>query len=199
MPNEWNLIIGDALFNFRASLDYLAWQLFQRGTEAHTHKPELVSWPIIGKQTDATSAFKGRLPGLLPHHQTLAEACQPYTGEPGKLHPLTILNDLSRQDKHRQIVMVLAAHKEYTIRGSLRHFRCERSVLPSSEKPVPLKPGTELVTWYGKRTDDHEPEMDVHFEGTTGIAFENGLWVLEVLARIEERIGNILANFEPLM
>lgn len=67
-----------------------------------------------------------------------------------------------------------------------------------SDGSFQLKPGTELTRVFGRRTGDRVPEMDMRFEGTTGIAFENGLWVLEVLARIENRIDDILTNFEPL-
>lgn len=62
-----------------------------------------------------------------------------------------------------------------------------------------LGPGAELMLIFGKRTGDGEPEVvNVRLEGTTGVAFENGLWVLEVLDRVENLVGNILANFERL-
>jgi hypothetical protein len=199
LPKEWSLIVGDSLFDFRASLDYVAWQLVRCGTDPNPKVPENVGWPIYHTESGFLKNIGRKLPGLLPKHRTVVEASQPYHAKTGKLHPLGVLNDLSRQDKHRQIVVVFAAHKEYKVGGSIRHFTMERTVLPSSGVPVPLKQGTELIRIYGRRMNNHEPEVDVAFEGTTGVAFENGVWVLDALPRIEKRIGNILMNFEPLL
>jgi hypothetical protein len=199
LPRAWSLIAGDALFNFRASLDYVAWQLVQAGTNPNTSHPERVQWPIVAKEPDANGMFHDRLPGISPRHRALVEVCQPYKGEAGKLNPLVVLNEISRHDKHRKITVVSAAHKGFTIGGTLRHFTHERIETPGSEHFVPLKRGAELIRIIGKRTGDREPQIEnIHFEGTTGIAFENGLWVLEAWAKIEDRIGNILANFDPL-
>lgn len=196
IPQEWNLIIGDSLFNFRAALDYLAWQLVQCGTDPRPKKPEDIGWPIYNDEARFWKMVDRRLPGLLPKHRTVVEAYQPY--KTTKVHPLGLLNDLSRQDKHRQLVATLAANKEYRIRGRLKSFVLERSVMPQANRPVALKPGTELARLYGKRTSDEKREMDVYFEGTTGIAFENGIWVLEALDRIGSRIGRLLGEFGTL-
>lgn len=80
LPPTWSLLAGDAVFNFRASLDYLAWQLVQAGTQANTGKPEAVMWPIILRQVDAEAAIGGRLPGILPKHRTFVEACHHIRG-----------------------------------------------------------------------------------------------------------------------
>ncbi len=199
LPPTWSLIAGDALSNFRACLDYLAWQLVQFGANPNPKVPENIGWPIYESEIKFRASIDRKLPGLLQKHRTLVEACQPYKGEPGKLNPLSVLNDLSRHDKHRQITVLSAAHKNYKMVGRVRYFTLKRTEIPHSQTWLPLKPGTELVHLFGKRTNDREPEMDMRFKGTTGIAFENGLWVLDVLARIENRIGNILANFEPLL
>lgn len=198
LPPTWSLIAGDAIFNFRASLDYLAWQLVQAGTQADTAKPHKVIWPIIRNEQDADETIKRRLPGILSKHRPLVEACQPYKGDPGKLNPLVVLNELSRYDKHRKITVILAKHKDYKMSGTVRHFVKERVETPSPGSPLILKPGAELLRIFGMRTDDRDPELGLRFEGTTGIAFENGLWVLDVFARVENAVGNILANFEPL-
>ncbi len=86
------------------------------------------------------------------------------------------------------------------VHGTVRYFSHERVATPSPSAPLMLTRGAELLRIYGKRTGDHEPEVvNVRLQGNTGVAFENGLWVLEVLAKIEERIGDILLNAEPLL
>lgn len=196
LPRTWSLIVGDALFNFRASLDYLAWQLVQAGTQPNTERPERVYWPIIAKESDAMGAIDDRLPGILPKHRALVEECQPY--KRSGLNPLSVLNELSRYDKHRRISVLSAANKDFKIVGRVRHFVVERTETPRPQRAFALKPGTELTRIFGRRTNKREPEMDMRFEGTMSIVFENNLWVLEVLKRVENRIGDILANFELL-
>ena len=199
LPPTWSLLAGDAIFNFRASLDYLAWQLVQVGTQPKPEKPEMVMWPVIRKQADADATINLRLPGILPKHRALVEAFQPYQGEPGRVNPLVVLNDLSRHDKHRKITVISAKHKDYEVSGTVKHFVRERDETPSPDAPLMLEPGAELLRIFGQRTGDGEPEVvKVRLKGTTGIAFENGLWVLEVLDRVENLVGNILANFERL-
>jgi hypothetical protein len=194
----WSLLAGDALFNFRASLDYVAWQFVQVGANPNPKHPERVPWPIVAEEKDARGAMTDHLPGILPKHWALVEACQPYK-TPGKLNPLSVLNELSRHDKHRHIVMISTAHKDYKIGSRVRYYAIERTETPSSGGALMLTRATELVRIYGKRTGDHDPKLvDVRLEGRTGVAFENGLWVLEVLAKIEDRIGNTLLNAESL-
>ena len=110
-----------------------------------------------------------------------------------------MLNELSRHDKHRKITVILARHKDYVVRGTVKRFVRERVETLSSDTSLILKRGAVLIRIFGQRIPNQEPELaNVVLKGTTGIAFENGLWVLDVLARVEDRIGNILLNAEPL-
>lgn len=197
IPQDLSLIIGDAIFNFRASLEYLAWQLVRHGTMPNPKVPENVGWPIYDMEAGFLKNIDRKLPGLLKKHRALVEATQPCRGKPGKVHPLAVLNSLSRYDKHRKILVVVAAHKEYKVSNPIGNFRVENVIMPSP--PALLMQGAELVRFIGERTDDSEAEVPVRFMGAVGIAFPNGMWVLDALAHIEQAVGNILANFDPLL
>jgi hypothetical protein len=78
-PSESGLILGDAVANLRASLNYLAWALVRIGTDPTPQNPKSVQFPI---QTDpdhqkSQDAVRRLIPGILPHHLAVIERHQP--------------------------------------------------------------------------------------------------------------------------
>src|SRR5580765_3459984 len=52
LPARWSLVAGDALYNFRAALEYLAWHLIRAGTEPKPKNPKAVQFPIYTDPKD---------------------------------------------------------------------------------------------------------------------------------------------------
>ena len=102
-PQDLSLIIGDCLYNLRAALDYLAWQLVL----AHRGRPNhRTQFPIY----DTRLTPKGRSRRIEPEGGVDApalavlESLQPYQrGHDAQTHPLAVLQRLSNIDKHRQL------------------------------------------------------------------------------------------------
>jgi hypothetical protein len=78
LPIRWSLVVGDALYNFRAALEYLAWHLVRAGTEPKPRYPKSVQFPISANGEDFAKSIKTRLPGVKPAHLTIVERYQPY-------------------------------------------------------------------------------------------------------------------------
>jgi len=118
LPEAVYLSAGDAVHNIRAALDYLAWQLV------------LVSGQTPGKRTEfpifldkPKDRDRDGIPILMNPHPTGlaarlldAQWLQPYHAREPKRHPLFVLYDLDRIDKHRHLnIITSAAGKGRTI------------------------------------------------------------------------------------
>lgn len=99
-PEWWGPIIGDVVHNVRSALDYAIWEQAassKRGT--HTQ------FPIVTDPDRWDGEARRRLAGVAPRITELTRAAQPFVRMPGdpKRHPLAVLHDLSRIDKHRTL------------------------------------------------------------------------------------------------
>lgn len=112
-PDEvlrWGVMLGDALHNVRSALDHLVWQLVLLNGQQPTRANQ---FPICDSEKEYLGdggKRKGKqqacLQGVKPEHVKLIDERQPYL-EPlelgKKLHPLSVLRDLSNEDKHQVI------------------------------------------------------------------------------------------------
>jgi hypothetical protein len=113
-------IIGVCLQNMRVALDHLAWALAESVGE---EPPRNTAFPI-SLNTDAFNERNkaGRATGrsglkkieAVPEEaQAVIEELQPYHADDPELHPLWILNEYSRIDRHRTL-SVMYALSDYT-------------------------------------------------------------------------------------
>ncbi len=104
-PIELSLIFGDALTNFRAALDYLAWQLVP--------EPPTGSRSIQFPASNHPNAYAveiGRcIPGISATHSTIVQRYQPYMWSTQQgVHPIRRLNRMVGKDKHHSIRLMAA-------------------------------------------------------------------------------------------
>ena len=124
-PEDFSLRLGEIVYNLRASLDYLAWQL------SLLTKPDLVNMPtytspvtniefpiFIKKHQGAISE---RVKFIPPAAVAEIEKLQPYNrGNGADGDWLAVLHSLSNRDKHRQLTPVeLLIRRETRRNGQL--------------------------------------------------------------------------------
>ena len=113
VPPDLPLILGDFLTNVRAALDHLAWQLVPDTAPEKIKAPHLISFPIYHRDEDDRGNPKpARIIGVAdPGVIEAVEAVQPYQsqGTDTLLHPLYRLNELCKIDKHRLLLVAVAA------------------------------------------------------------------------------------------
>jgi hypothetical protein len=117
-PTTWSLEFSEALFNLRAALDYLAWELakWNLSRMGQSREPKAVTqYPIA---TSAAKLAHHRMVDLHPDHRAVIERFQPYgpaymdqfaaiiakgANAEGLAHghPLHYLASLNNEDKHR--------------------------------------------------------------------------------------------------
>lgn len=205
VPTEWSLMIGDALTNFRAALDYLAHDLVGRGDEPHhrgTSKPQFV---ICRNSKDFEGQIKGRMPGIRTAHKAIIKGYQPYRWLTSKdLHPFSLLDDLVRRDKHREIEPVFSQHS-----GQLQMSVVKKTNFAVSHVepgrfyqmfplPARLETNAEILRVFGQVTGP-DPQVEVRLKSAIAIAFESGVWAADTLDQIGAMIAQLFAEIEPAL
>lgn len=122
-PNpEMALMIGDCVYDLRASLDYLvtAWVRAAGNAESSSTEFPIYSVPMTRPvhdveeararwSTDPDGLLARKLHGTPPETKTLLERLQPFFGAPAldpSNHPLALLKALSNRDKHRRLNLI---------------------------------------------------------------------------------------------
>ena len=199
LPIQWSLVIGDALHNYRAAFDYLAWHLVRAGSEPKPKNLRNVQFPISANSADFANAIKTRLPGVKPDHLVIVEKHQPYHAQEVLLHPLSVLVELSNHDKHHELQGAFIRHfgkGEISFVGAT-DFDYERIEIPDSFKDY-FYLGAELALVYGRITGP-APNARLSFHFSSSICLQNGIWVVDALDKIGETIGEIVNEVEPLL
>lgn len=110
---EWQLIIGDCLFNLRSALDHLAWQLVLLDGKQPVEKTQ---FPVRESPFNKNGVRLPR-PNLTPEVDSLKildalEAVQPYVAPhiagDAKTSPLWMLHRLNNIDKHRLLLVLVS-------------------------------------------------------------------------------------------
>lgn len=194
-PLSWSMAIGEIVHNLRSALDHLACQLFR------LHAPESdwegTRFPILTDNTDAglDKAIDNYLPGLPEPIRAQLRASQPYKrGDDARRDPLSVLNRLSNQDKHRLLVPVFAA----VIPGStsIVGYREMRDVdpIPQSDFTLPSGP-LRTDAPFGELqftiTGDH-PYVEVETHFPIDISFSDGGPVVDDLRRIGGHVATVV-------
>jgi hypothetical protein len=131
VSDSFGLLIGDFLHSLRSGLDNLAYSLTLAGSGPVTEEMKRDSeFPVIGDEDRRGQPGQGprlfagaerKYAGWQPEAKAAAEALQPYQrGRSFRTHPLWLLHDLDRIDKHRFLHTVAA----YSIAAGWRPTEC---------------------------------------------------------------------------
>jgi hypothetical protein len=190
LPSSWPLIIGDALTNLRAALDYAAWQLVAMRSDPTPISETRVQFPLIWKWPEDSSGHARfmsevprRLPGVDPRYIEVVDKHQPYhwadhevtqrAHDPhdyersnigrAERHPLALLDRLSNHDKHRELQVV--AELGVAMRAEVvDQEACDVvRMVPSPEQPR-LSPGVDLLHVYVRRTGAARPRLKTRLD-----------------------------------
>lgn len=209
MPPSWAHRTGNIVNDLRSSLNYVAWQMFQVGTETNIDpkKQERIQFPIVFENdTKWLSVVGDQLRGVLPNHLAVVQKYQPYQlrkiGEDPKDHPFATLAELSRSDKHRTPAFFYSRHSWY----KFRILRMEGYVHTRLDTPpigtlLLAKPGTELVRVRGYPLvgSPTQAKVIVEIMGASVIGFESGVGLTSGLLEISKTVEKFLVEVEPLM
>lgn len=106
---EWSLIAGDAIHNYRSSLDALAWELAHLdGRNPHPKFEKQVYFPICESRTLWKKQVEGPLSSIPPEILDRLETLQPFHYEPVNHGIFVWLHKLDITDKHKASIAAVA-------------------------------------------------------------------------------------------
>jgi hypothetical protein len=112
IPEHWSLMIGDIVHAARGALDHLTWSLATLGpVQPNIQEAKRIQFPITTNRAEYFATPNGqrirRLSFVTSKAQAAFDTLQPHVrGDEADNDPLTILNGLSNEDKHRNILIV---------------------------------------------------------------------------------------------
>jgi hypothetical protein len=193
IPNNFGLIVGDAVHNARAALDHLAFALAKQGAASKgvTMTPEEetgIQFPIVTTNTKFKNQIgKGRLKYVVPDARALIKARQPYSLVPGnpEITPLFRVSQFDNTDKHR------------TINVTIHAISIIQTSWPTDLRDTPFQPPTdywrqEPGTEIGRFVfATPQSEMDVPTELRFGCVLPDVPPLWSIWYQVEEWVRNL--------
>lgn len=212
LEDSWGLLVGDAIHNFRCSLDHAWWQLAIRrlGREPTEEEAKTVQFPIL-----SDAKFRNRkewnghrfLKYVYRSDARKIEPLQPFHDDPNpdQIHPLAALADLSNVDKHQVVHAVVSVAGSTTARIPDTYIDCKPIPAPDGSAfqiivYAPGKPPTLGDKIFEIPVTPTGPNPDVDLQtSTTGYIAINETWnLLDVIDWIGEACGVALTRLEPV-
>lgn len=191
LRTQWPMMFGDAVNNFNSSLDHAAVAMVRAGRMPKS-KLNQVYFPVChhDRKHYLTVCAHQRLPGVSMRRKVLLSPIQPYKRRVagGKLHPLTLLKDFARTDKHNELLLTLIRPVGWQYVGQGVLFDAEDSVSPGQ----PFEPGTKAASLRYRGPVRHDLDMRVEFDATMSIVTINGLPVADVLSWLQDTVAIVL-------
>jgi len=176
IPMVLGILVGEIVYNLRAALDYLVFDLARLDTG---QSQEGTQFPIEDTKKGFTWRQKrGWLKGLNTAHVTAIETLQPYNG----CDWTRSLRDISNPDKHRHIIgfygdMALTAHAATPDR--LTDLEDMPGTISSARHPITGQ------------------EVHVKLHLAMEVQFSDGTPVVETLEIIKLKVAETLEAFKP--
>ena len=198
IPKDWPLVVGDALHNFRASLDYLAWQLALKRFEGH-NPPQSLIRHIVFPILSSSDKWPGRVKDWAASEDMDGiRYFMPFELKTGsQAHELTALESLARLsniDKHRRLnLFFFSPHNVRIVSHGMKPLINEHLRVPGAG----VSAGDEVFRVHVGGTDtdlcaDFDPQL------TGLIAINESRWeVFSTLDTIGRAIAQILCAFQP--
>lgn len=204
IPEEFGLIIGDAVHNFRASLDLAMWEILA----PYDPNPEKIQFPFAKRANSMESTIASRLVQLAgPKIVAAIRDLKPYPRGNDDLYGLHLL-DIA--DKHRVLIPAVSASSlegidipgldtttwAYQTMSRVAFIRLKHK---QEIWRFPYNPPPRAIRRASKA---FKPEQDIG--GSFHIAFAQGLPfeqqpVVPVLVRLSDCVANVLATLRRAM
>ena len=114
---RFSVLAGEIIHHLRAAFDHLAWQLSSPVLQANS--PYQIEFPVFdvrprpcgkcgGANQNKLCRYCRKVEGITsPTARTRIESLQPYKGANPSRHPLWLIHDMDRIDKHRELVLTV--------------------------------------------------------------------------------------------
>jgi hypothetical protein len=190
-PWHWPLLIGDIVQGFRASLDYLTWEVARLNLRrlGKTREPARPTAFPITTAPEFWSFDSPKLADVGSDERQLIHDFQPYNEElptdpPAPIPPLESLRALSNQDKHQELALLFG--KAAFVEQSLPYGTPGWAFVSSSK--------TETMKIIGP---DGEVKSEFETKKAFFIQLEKAGRIDWILDGIGPKVAQVLSAFEP--
>jgi hypothetical protein len=181
IPPIVSILIGETIYNLRAALDYLVYELAILDSGKIQKRTQ---FPIEDRKEgwDGHVVNGGHLKGLSAGHQAAIKRLQPFCQckWPG------LLRDISDPDKHRFLISL--EYEQVSLPSFMSKFIVKSKLIV---KFAGLLRENQTVRFPGRET------MKVQRSGPHQILFDEGHPVIETLQEFQTNITNVLDAFKP--
>jgi hypothetical protein len=197
-PPRLALILGDALHNFRAALDHVAWRLAghaRRGAPPRSRaRFPIVNSPMAFRRAEVQDAISQ----IDARHIEMIERLQPYRQifTDDVLHPLAALRTMSNRDNYRLLdVALVPADLEISVSGVPQGCRVVALDLNTEAVTRPPVAGLRVARYYVDSTTG-DPELTVRLGDSGYLAVDGMVSVDDRLERIGRCVEDVIETFE---
>lgn len=180
LPEDIPIIVGEVIYNLRAALDYLIYELAIKDSGSPKSGTQFLIEDVKSDAKNPRRGFDARvkecLAGLNTAHVQAIEALQPYVGNKW----LKTLRDISNPDKHRQLTAVVGHGEEIA--------NWETDVSGTFDN----RPG-KIIRGVGAICTDDYFRLDY----TITVQLPDGTPVAKVLEIVKSTVAGILNSFKP--
>jgi hypothetical protein len=203
VPPRFSVVIGEIVHHLRSCLDHLVTQLAAIGPGGGN--ANVLEFPICRTpETFRDSCERGKIKGVTDIAATLIEELQPYrTSSPVERSSLLILHDLSRSDKHRLLVVVVAVVQmadRIAITAADREVEIIGMSPPIKPGVRPAKDGTEIFKIFFGEKFDPNVQMKGNFGFQVAFGQDGPLKdgpVVEVMVTLRDAVVHSIQRFFP--
>jgi len=196
-PVRWAALAGDVIHNLRSALDHIAWQLVQ----ANGNQPrKSTEFPVFTKRDEYGKTSGRFIGGVSPQAVDLITALQPFNIENPAQHPLKVLHDLNRRDKHRLLKLAAGA----IVKGSLQTIGSVHLQAFEFQNAFPLRDGAVVVRAIAKAHKE-VPGSALRAKIVFDIVFDangtgaHGKGIKPILTELLAFVQDAVDRFEPLI
>lgn len=112
---RFKVLVGEIIHHFRSAFDHVAWELSDPVLQ--TDSPHQIEFPVARKPPSVCGLTKRKMcsycrkvEGIAsPTALTRIERLQPHHGIDPDRHPLWLIHDMDRTDKHRELILAVHA------------------------------------------------------------------------------------------
>lgn len=194
----WALKFGDVVQNLRASLDHVAWAVYQRGTKVGAADEGQVMYPFAATYADWSGLHPKRFPGARRADLTIVRRYQPYRVGKSlrRSYALTYLGRLSNDDKHRTLHLPVALPTGPTYYKVREVCGCTVTRIAPATGFVPIEIGTELLRVYVRKDGSGlKPHLEVYGQTPCVITVDKQVLVDAWCVQATQVVRQLLTEF----
>lgn len=197
VPDEFSLMIGDAVHNLRTALDHCVWSIFKIHNPTKRH-----GFPVYSNVKDFKNDKDKRIFGCPKYLLPIFKKLEPYKGGKGEI--FWVLHEMDIGDKHHQMILVskieevpYGLDETMFTSGRFQFYDHHGWILSEGRKMINLDREKPILKFnlVCPNLPGTEPTY-INFKGRKIRALTENQGILEILNEMASEVENVIKIFE---